>query len=176
MDGLNNEERVEAWKAAWNISLTGMALVTEDFHFHRVNDQWLKILDVSAAEFYGRTFSDITPLEIRDADEAQAKLVIEGKITSYLMHKSYKFTNGEEKRVTLLVTRIPMDGNKPFQYFLSRILTRPPTIAEKATYASSLQSPRSTQDLIKFVYTYGKWIAGIGIFFGALILKYFGDI
>lgn len=124
MDGLNDQQRVEAWKSCWKISLSGMALLTEDFRFHRVNAQWLNLLGVPASEFYNHTFTDITPMEIRTADTDQARLVIEGKIDSYLMHRSYVFTTGEKKDVTLLVTRVPMDTDKPFQFFLSRIMLR----------------------------------------------------
>lgn len=82
------------------------------------------MLQQPAHVFYGHAFSEITPPDVREADVAQAKLVMEGKIDSYLMHKSYEFPNGKEKKVTLLVTRVPINVEKPFKYFLSRILLR----------------------------------------------------
>lgn len=174
LDGLKNEERVQAWKAAWSISLTGMALVTRNFKFHRVNPQWLKILGVSAAEFYGKTFLDITTPEIRAADEVQAKLVIEGKINSYLMHKSYRFSTGEEKNVTLLVTRIPVDCEQSFQYFLCRIMLREEI--NMVHLNANLSRQISTSKSVIWIGKYGKWIMGAGLFFGAVLAKYYGVV
>jgi len=175
VDGLTDEERIEAWKSAWQVSLTGMAIVDKDFNFHRVNNQWVKMLGVPASEFYGKSFSDITPPDIRAVDEAQAQLVIDGKINSYLMHKSYEFQNGVRRDVTLLVTRIPMEENASFQYFLSRILLRTPMQNVPTKNSTVSSSPQTlTQNTFEFLFKYGKWIAGLGVFFGALVLKYKG--
>ena len=172
MDGLNDEERALAWKSAWQISLTGMALLTENFQFYRVNPQWVKVLEVPATEFYGKTFSDITPPDIRKADEMQAKLVVDGKINSYLMHKKYAFSNGKEKAVTLLVTRVPMDCEKPFLYFLSRIMLRTETDA-KTISASSLNQTL-IDVLTDFVMKYAKVMMMIGTVIGGIILALWG--
>lgn len=124
MDGLDDEQRIEAWKSCWDKSLVGMAIVREDGTFHAVNDQWLKMLGQPASEFYGNSYQDLTLPEERYRDEAQARLVAKGLIDSYEMDKSYVFKYGKKKAVRLLVTRIPLDTTKPFLFYLSRIVLR----------------------------------------------------
>lgn len=160
MDGLQDPERIEAWRSAWTVSLTGMALLTADFQFHRVNEQWIHVLGAPASEFYGRTFLDITPPDIRHADEEQAKLVIEGKINSYIMHKRYSFSNGDSRAATLLVTRIPMDCEKPFQFFLSRVMLDGPTA--QAPLKQSILNPESEKSILVFFLKHAKWFAAAG--------------
>jgi PAS domain S-box-containing protein len=133
MDGLTEEERSEAFKSGWLVSFDGWAVVDEDFLFRSVNPQWLEILGVSAHEFYGRSFTDITPPEVRHADIEQAKLVRDGKISSYTMHKEYEFSDGEKRRIILLVVRVPFDGLKPFQFYLSRIMMDEQRLEELAS-------------------------------------------
>lgn len=150
MDGLTNDERIEAWISNWKISLVGMAIVDKNFKFRRVNPQWVKILGVPATEFYGHSFQDITPAEIREADVSQANLVMTGMIDSYLTHKEYHFSNGKKKKVTLLVTRVPINTEKPFQFFLSRILLREDLDVKQFTVNSSNQKvlPTSKEKLL----------------------------
>lgn len=162
MDGLKDEDKVEAWNSSWRYSLSGMALLQEDFSFLSVNSQWLKILEQPASTFYGHSFTDITPPDVREADVSQARLVIEGKIESYLMHKSYQFPNGKDKKITLLVTRVPIDTNKPFKFFLSRILLREDKILNAASssqtgFTNALNKNEAWSKIIGFVLKY--WLA-----------------
>lgn len=124
MDGLSDEQRIEAWKSCWEKSLVGMAIVQEDGTFLAVNQQWVKMLGVPATEFYGNSFQDITPRSEVVEDEEQAKLVAKGLIDSYEMDKSYEFVNGKKTKIRLLVTRVPINTAKPFMFFLSRIVLR----------------------------------------------------
>lgn len=172
-DGLNDELRVEFWKADWRYSLVGKAIIKENFEFYRVNAQWVKILGVPASEFFGKTFSDITTSEVREVDERQAQLVIEGKIDSYLLHKEYQFTDGSRKKVTLLVTRVPVDPTKPFEFFLSRILLRAdPELETPSEPASSSQTWIESSG--EFIATHYRWIIGLGLFVGAALIKLLG--
>lgn len=139
MDGLDDEQRVEAWKSAWEKSLVGMAIVEEDGTFRAVNPQWVKMLGVPATEFYGNSFEDITPRSEVTEDEEQAKLVAQGLIDSYEMDKTYEFANGKKSKIRLLVTRVPMDTAKPFMFFLSRIVLR-----KEASTSIASQQPSFT--------------------------------
>ena len=133
MDGLSDEQRIEAWKSCWEKSFVGMAIVQEDGTFLAVNQQWVKMLGVPATEFYGNTFQDITPRSEVVEDEEQAKLVAEGLIDSYEMDKSYEFVNGKKTKIRLLVTRVPINTAKPFMFFLARIVLRKEANASDAT-------------------------------------------
>lgn len=124
MDGLNDEQRIEAWKSCWEKSLVGMAIVQENGDFLAVNQQWVKMLGVPATEFYGKSFQDITPRSEISLSEDQARLVAEGLIDSYEMNKTYEFANGKRSKIRVLVTRVPINTAKPFMFFLSRIVLR----------------------------------------------------
>lgn len=166
MDGLTDEQRIEAWKSCWEKSLIGMAIVKEDGTFHAVNDQWLKMLGVPASEFYGNSYQDITSRPEAVQEELQASLVAQGRIDSYEMDKSYIFSNGKTKHVRLLVTRIPMATDKPFLFFLSRIVLRRPAVAKKRSRSNTSNqraSESSTTELLfqvlTFMSRYWLWIA-----------------
>lgn len=125
MDGLGHDERALAWAASWNPSFSGIAIVNEDFTFRSVNHQFCKILGVTPAELIGCKFQDVTPAAIRQLDESNAKLVIKGVISNYILQKTYEFANGHKVEVILLVTGV-YRGNK-FLFFVSRIVQMPPS-------------------------------------------------
>lgn len=135
-DGLkNNEERALAWKAIWNASFAGIAIVNEDFTFRTVNRQFCKIVGVTQAELVGKKFTDITPEPLRTLDALNAKLVIEGKgQKNYVLPKSYEFPNGNKVDITLIARGVygkdgslevlpKEDKRKPqFLFFVSSIM------------------------------------------------------
>lgn len=175
MDGLTIEERLEAWKSAWHISLDGWAIVDEDFLFRSVNPQWMELLDVLPSEFIGRSFEDITPPDIRELDAKNAELVKQGKISSYILHKTYQFKDKTTKKIVLLVVRVPIDGAKPFQFYLSRILLDEDVLSDQMEKElESVSKIRSTLDngwwgtLVSFLtrnavmlFSFGLVLAGI---------------
>lgn len=122
-DGLTDEERVLAWKASWNPSFVGTAIVNTDFTFRSVNDQWCEFFGVTAAEFIGKSFSDITPQPIRALDEANAKLLMEGKAISYMLPKCYELSDGRRQDFLLLVVGVYHQESKDFLFFVSRIMS-----------------------------------------------------
>lgn len=123
-DGLDQLERACSWQACWDPSFAGIAIVNADLTFRSVNDQFCQICGVTAAEFIGKSFCDITPQPIRDLDVANAKLVMDGKRKSYMMDKDYEFQSGKKVAITLLVVGVyhPKSGN--FLHFVSRIMER----------------------------------------------------
>ncbi len=156
MDGLSDSERIYAWNSCWEKSLVGMAIVREDGRFVSVNQQWLKILGVSASEFYGSNFQNITDHKDLKEDMEQAKLVSQGKIDSYEMDKSYCFGSGKTVSVRLLVTRIPMETDRPFIYYLSRIVTIHPV--KKKSLLNTIPL-KELGECLDFIQKHWKWIA-----------------
>ena len=124
MDGLDDKQRVEAWKAFFQNSQVGIAIVDNEGRFISVSRQWVKMLGVPATEFYGKRFQDITQISELDEDVEQANLVVEGKINTYEMDKTYEFTMGKKVPVRLLVTRVPFDTMEDFMFHLSTIVLR----------------------------------------------------
>lgn len=121
MDGLKTEEQALAWAATWHPSFHGTAIVNKSFEFIAVNPQFCKIVGVTPAELIGKKFTDITPLSVRELDARNAQLVIEGKITSYLLPKSYEFLSGVKADIVLLVVGVYATDGK-FKFFVSRIM------------------------------------------------------
>lgn len=124
MDQLTNDERALAWYSAWHPSFDGVAIVDADGTIRSANPQFCQILGVTLAQLVGKRYQDLTPALIREQDELNAKLVVDGLTESYLLRKTYDF--GTHKRdVMLLVNRVPKDIYLPFQFFVSRIILTP---------------------------------------------------
>lgn len=144
MDGLNNEERINAWLASWHPSFDGKAIVNPDFTFRAVNQQFCKILGVSPAELVGQKFSDLTPPKMRELEVKNAELVKKGLIQSFLLSKAYEFQTGKKVDVTLLVNGVYHPTTKKFMFFVSTIMERK---VMKSTVAQS-QLPTGLLDWI----------------------------
>lgn len=170
MESLTDKEKIEAWNSVWYPSFDGLAIVNQDFTFRDVNPQWLDMLGITPAELIGKSFTDITPIEVRELDIQNAKLTIDGVISTYMMHKEYEFQNGTSKKVALLVTRVPKDTRKPFQFFLSRIMLEEEAVIEDILPQKSNQWGLISR-IVNFSMQYGMWFVGIGTIIGAIALE-----
>lgn len=172
MDRLTDEERVLAWKASWHPSFAGIAIVNEDFTFHSVNPQFCKLLEVSPAELIGQRFQDITPVGIKELDEKNAKLLMDGLIDFYLLPKKYQFSDGRIREVVLLVTRAPQADEGDFQFFVSRILLdeQGELVKIHSKSSSHTLSQKSISSAADFVMKYGKLLIAIGTMIGAAVI------
>ena len=121
-DGLNEDERALAWQASWNPSFAGIAIVNPDFTFRSVNSQFCEIAGVTPAEILNGSFTDITPVTVRELDVQNAKLVMEGRLTWYVMPKSYEFQSGKRVDVVLMVRGVYHSETSEFLFFVSRIM------------------------------------------------------
>ena len=183
MDGLSDEERVKAWLAAWHISLDGWAIVDGDLMFRSVNPQWMQMLGVLPSEFIGRSFKDITEPHILKKDLENAELTKRGIISSYKIHKTYQFSDGETKKVVLLVVRVPIEGNKPFSFYLSRILLADESDEKKALeeLKSKLSTPPTLDNgfwmsIIAFLSKNGIMLFTLGLVLAGVIAGAINEI
>jgi PAS domain S-box-containing protein len=137
VDILTNRQRAAAWLATWNPSFVGKAIVSRDFKFQAVNDQFCEILGVTPAVLLEHSFEDITAPQDQKLDTDNAELVIKGKSPGYLMEKSYQFRDNHEVKVLLMVVGVyKEDGN--FYFFTSRIVEAP-----TKTSVDSTPSPKT---------------------------------
>lgn len=166
MDRLTDEERILAWKASWHPSFVGMAIVNKDFTFRSANPQFCKLLGATPADLIGQRFQDITPQKIRELDQKNAQMVIDGFIDFYLLPKTYEFPNGNKVDVVLLVTRAPLSNEGEFQFFVSRIMldekgallsAQTETISQSQPY-----SPKWTETAADFLLKNTKIFIAIG--------------
>jgi PAS domain S-box-containing protein len=72
----------------------GAALVSPDFRFLELNKAYCDIMGYSREELMSLTFVDITHPEDLDADLAQAKQLLDGKIDQYEMEKRFLRKDG----------------------------------------------------------------------------------
>jgi PAS domain S-box-containing protein len=141
VDGLTTEkERALAWAATWHPSFHGTAIVNRNFEFVSVNPQFCQIVGVTPAELMGKKFTDVTPATIRELDAKNAELVMQGKITSYLLPKRFEFQSGAKVEIILLVVGVyATDGT--FEFFVSRIMEQTiPTLKNQSTWFSGALS------------------------------------
>jgi PAS domain S-box-containing protein len=102
-------------------SLIGKAIVNADFTFRDPNEQLCQYLGVTKAELIGRRFGDITPSPLKEIDEANARLVREGKITCYNMPKIYQISL-DSMPVYANISVIGLHRNQKFDGFQIEIM------------------------------------------------------
>lgn len=165
-DRLTNEERVLAWKATWHPSFDGVAIVNKDFTFRSVNPQFCKLLGVTPADLVGNRFQDITPPGIKELDQKNAQMVIDGLIDFYLLPKRYEFANGNEVDVVLLVTAVRDKETQEFLFFVSRIMLDETEglLSSQEVAGSELEQSFQTSIFMvaEFLIKHGKWLAALG--------------
>lgn len=167
MDQLNNDEKALAWSASWNPSFEGKAIINSDFSFRSVNHQFCKILGVTPAELVKNKFSDMTPEPLRTIEVKNAILVRRGDIQSFLLPKSYVFSDGRTVDITLLVNGVYHPTSKHFMFFVATIMKR-----QKMLNVTSAQSPKWIEwfDLKKAIWTI---LIAIGTIVAVVIEKLF---
>lgn len=165
MDSLNHDERAYAWLASWNPSFAGKAIVNPDFTFRSVNQQFCKILGITAAELIGQKFTDLTPEPLKTLDKENAELVKQGLQESYLLPKVYEFSSGRRVDVILLVNGVyhPEDGN--FMFFVSTIMER----QKMSTTVAQSQMPTGLLELLNDKKTFWTVLTSIGIILAAIV-------
>lgn len=173
MDRLTKEERARAWAASWHPSFVGMAIVNRDFTFRSVNPQFCKLLGVTPADLIGRRFQDITPPGVKELDEKNAEMVINGLIDFYLLPKRYEFSGGQKVDIILLVTGV-FDENRNFLFFVSRIMLDENgelfTPIKKDVSRSEQFYQQQMRGAVAFLAKYSKWFLAIGTALGAALV------
>ncbi len=98
----------------------GMALVSLEGKWNRVNNSLCNLLGYAEEELMGRTFQEFTYPDDLESDLEQMQQLIQGKIFSYSMEKRYRHKDGRIIWVQLNVSLVRDDNNIPL-YFVSQI-------------------------------------------------------
>jgi PAS domain S-box-containing protein len=119
-----NEEALrlseERFSKAFEHAAIGMALVSPEGKWLKVNAAVCKLSGYSADELYRKTFQDITHPEDLDLDLANVRKLLAGEIDSYRMEKRYFRKDGQIVWVLLGVSLVRDNQNRPL-YFISQI-------------------------------------------------------
>jgi PAS domain S-box-containing protein len=114
------EERYAAIKAAFDFAAIGMAVVSTEGKFLRVNAALCEIVGRSEAELLRTDFQSITHPDDVEPDVALVEQVLAGEIPSYEMEKRYLHRDGRPVWVLLGVQLVRDDAGRPL-YFVSQI-------------------------------------------------------
>lgn len=110
----------EVFKNAFEYSAIGMALVSLEGKWLKVNSRVCEILGYSADELLNLTFQDITHPDDLDLDLKYVQQMIAGEIETYNMEKRYFHKSGKTVWVLLSVSLAKNSERKPL-FFISQI-------------------------------------------------------
>jgi len=110
----------ERFSNAFEYAAIGMALVSIEGRWIKVNKSLCDLVGYSAEELSTKTFQDITYPEDLDMDLQHVRELLEGRIRSYTMEKRYFHKQGHVVWVLLGVSLVRDKQNKPL-YFISQI-------------------------------------------------------
>jgi PAS domain S-box-containing protein len=133
---------------AFEYAAIGMALVSLDGRWLKVNQALCDLLGYSAEELGGKTFQELTHPDDKEASLANLRVLLGGEISSYKVEKRYYHKDGRVVWVLLGVSMLRDNQNKPL-YFIAQIediseikltMTRQQELTEKAQAAERARS------------------------------------
>ncbi|MET0998932.1 MAG: PAS domain S-box protein [Marmoricola sp.] len=110
----------ERWRLTIDNAPVGIALVSLEGQFVRVNDALCRILGYSAKELETHTFQDLTHPDDLDADLHLLEQLVAGEIPRYRMRKRYLHADGHAIWTNLSVALVRNDEGKPL-HFVSHV-------------------------------------------------------
>lgn len=152
------------FQSAFEFAAIGMALVSPEGKWLRVNRSVCKITGYSEAELLQRTFQDITHPDDLELDLENVRKMLAGEIETYQMEKRYHRKNGDVVWVLLSVSLVRTRSGDPL-FFISQIqdITRQ-KLSEQELAKATAQIKRLQERLLKIctwtkrIYVDGKWI------------------
>jgi len=94
-------ESEERFRATFDQAAVGMAQISPDGHYVRVNERLCEIIGYSRAELLQKTYQAITHPDDLAADVAQTERLLAGEITSYRLEKRYLHKNEDSIWTTM---------------------------------------------------------------------------
>ena len=113
-------ESEERFRATFEQAAVGIAHVSPDGRFLRINRKFCEIVGYSHEELLERTFQDITHPDDLEADLENMRRVLAGEADIYAMEKRFLRKNGEVVWVNLTVSLLRDDSGEP-KWFVSAI-------------------------------------------------------
>jgi len=153
------------FQSAFEFAAIGMALVSPEGKWLRVNRAICEITGYTEAELLERTFQDITHPDDLEADLENVHKMLAGEIKTYQMEKRYFHKNGSIVWILLSVSLVRTKSGEPL-FFISQIqdITRQKASEEKLAKAAA-EIKRLQERLLKIctwtkrIYVDGKWIS-----------------
>ena len=114
------KESEERFRSAFDNAPIGMALVTPDGRWMRVNRSLCQIVGYSEQELLQTTFQAITHPKDLEADLSFVRRILAGEIPTYQMEKRYLHKHGHAIWILLSVSLLRNSDGEPL-YFISQI-------------------------------------------------------
>lgn len=150
LDSLQHQE--ERFHQAFDNAPIGMALVSLNGHWLKVNKSLCNIVGYDEADLLKIDFQSITHPDDLDLDLMQMQQLMNGETNSYTMEKRYFHKDGHIIWVLLAVSLVRNDAGTP-QYFVSQIKN----ITERKQQAEILIRERQRLDNIIKSTGVGTW-------------------
>ena len=152
------------FQSAFEFAAIGMALVSPEGKWLRVNRSVCNITGYNETEMLARTFQDITHPDDLESDLENVRRMLAGEIDTYQMEKRYFHRSGSIVWVLLSVSLVRTKSGEPL-FFISQIqdITRQKTgeeeLAKAAAEIKRLQKPQlKICTWTKRIQVDGKWI------------------
>src|ERR1700736_732069 len=153
------------FQSAFEFAAIGMALVSPEGKWLRVNRAICEITGYTEAELLARTFQDITHPEDLEADLENVRKMLAGEIKTYQMEKRYFHKNGSIVWILLSVSLVRTKSGEPL-FFIGQIqdITRQKASEERLAKAAA-EIKRLQERLLKIctwtkrIYVDGRWIS-----------------
>ena len=134
-------ESEERFRATFEQAAVGIAHVSVDGKFLRVNDKLCEITGYAREELLQRTFADLTVAEDRSLDNEAHRAVLAGEQKSYSLEKRYQRKDRRTFWVSI-VTKLLRDGAGGPKYFITVItdITERKVMQEQFLRAQRMES------------------------------------
>ncbi len=110
----------ERFQLAFENAPIGIALVSPEGHWLRVNHRLCEMLGYAETDLLGSTFQEITHPDDLDSDLEQVRRMLDGEIRSYEMEKRYRRADGSLIWILLSVSLARDAAGEPL-YFISQL-------------------------------------------------------
>ncbi|MFA5262305.1 MAG: PAS domain S-box protein, partial [Opitutaceae bacterium] len=146
-------ESEERFRSTFEQAATGIAHVSLDGKFLRVNQRFCNLLGYSQEELSGMHFQDITFADDLPADLQKLKELIEGKVSTFTKEKRYLANRGRILWAQITVSLVHLPNGEP-HYFIGVIQDiAQRKQAEDALRDSESRYRRLTQAVTDYVYS-----------------------
>ncbi|MCX6218633.1 sensor histidine kinase [Spirosoma sp.] len=145
-------EREQRFEQAFDFAPIGMAMVSLEGNWLKVNDSLCQLLEYSENELLKFTFQDLTHPDDLDSDLQQMYRLLAGKIRRYSIEKRYIRKNGQLIWALLHVSLVRDHQNTPL-YFISQVKD----ISERKKHLEVVQRERLRLDNIIRSTGVGTW-------------------
>lgn len=140
---IKESHKADLWDILWENAIGGLAIISEDGTFERVNPAFCRIVEYSEYELQQMKFQDITLPSDVDADVELSSQVKNSQRRSYDMIKSYMTKTRRVVWVHLRVIGYSIEGK--FHYFISQVFEVPVSIVNQMGIDSRSRNSQFTQ-------------------------------